>query len=228
MNRTHLALLVTLLFSALHVGLRAQSSGDSVGSGRFGYLRQDGPSASPRVPPRTSRAGAYIGLTVDYMSLGPSAVAPDLGGTPVLIGEEGLLLLNGLMVGGAGGSAHLYNANPATYQFTYSYAGVLLGYEFSLSEGRNFYLQSSVLVGGGGLTAIRRRPELSVTAAGTILEEVRNQNYFLLRPQVVMAYMPSPIASLGVSAGYVVPVGGGSTDFKSLTIGLRLMLGFSL
>jgi hypothetical protein len=162
------------------------------------------------------------------MSLGPSAVAPDLGGTPVLIGEEGLLLLNGLMVGGAGGSAHLYNANPATYQFTYSYAGVLLGYEFSLSEGRNFYLQSSVLVGGGGLTAIRRRPELSVTAGGTILEEVRNQNYFLLRPQVVMAYMPSPIASLGVSAGYVVPVGGGSTDFKSLTIGLRLMLGFSL
>ncbi|MEO5929534.1 MAG: hypothetical protein ABIR47_06355 [Candidatus Kapaibacterium sp.] len=228
MNRTHFALLVTLLFLSLHVGLLAQSADDSVGSGRFAYLRQDELPPSPAVAPRTSRAGVYIGLIADYMGLKPSAVASDLGGTPVMIGEEGLLLLNGLMIGGAGGSAHLYNANPATYQFSYSYAGVLLGYEFGLTDRRNLYLQSSVLIGGGGLTAIRRRPELSVTAGGTILEEIRNQDYFLLRPQIVMAYMPTPIASLGLSAGYVIPVGSNVADFKSLMIGLRVMVGFSL
>ncbi len=168
------------------------------------------------------RGGFYGGATLELTSLKPNDLDPVLGGDLVLIGLRGYVLLNSWMIGGAGISATIYDMSPTYDRFTFGYGGFLTGYDTKIFHGA-LSLQTSVLLGAGGLEMIRRRPDLGGTPGHEILERVRNEDFFCVRPGIAIGYSPIQFLQFGAGVDYLLPIGGDNVaDLRKPAFGLHI------
>jgi hypothetical protein len=172
----------------------------------------------------TPRSGAYGGPTIEFTSLDPAKLDPDLSGDLVLYGGQGYLMINGWMLGGAGYGATLYDISPKYDEFSFAYGGFLTGYDFTIVK--PFSFRVDLLIGGGSVKMIKNRPDLSLANGVTILERYRDEGFFMLRPGASFGFNPLPFFDLRLGANYVFPVGGKRvSDLKNVAFGLQLMFG---
>lgn len=173
----------------------------------------------------TRRSGIYAGPTIEISALSPSSLDPVLGGTMVIYGGQGYLMLNGWLVGGGGWGAVLYDLSPKYDQFSFGYAGLLLGYDQGIFQG-SLSIRPSLLVGAGGLSMIKKRPDIIDSTGHEMLERFRSEDFFTLRPGVSIGFMPFQFLDLRLSLDYVLPVGGARvSDLKSFNYGLQILFG---
>lgn len=174
----------------------------------------------------TRRSGIFVGPTVEMSQLSPGSLDPILGGSMVIYGGQAYLMLNGWLVGGGGWSSVLYDLNPKYDQFSFGYAGLLLGYDQGIFGGR-LTVRPTLLLGAGGLTMIKKRPDIVDTTGHEILERYRSEDFFCMRPGISVGFMPFHFLDLRFVVDYLLPVGGAHvSDLKALDYGLQVMFGF--
>ncbi len=194
------------------------------------FFQQIDSSSEPIEPldPETffkKRGGFFGSAIVELTALEPDDLDPALDGTPVVYGLEGYVLLSSWMLGGGGGSATLYGMSANYDQFSYGYGGVITGYDTKIFYGA-MSLQTSLMIGAGGLEMIRRRPDLGGSAGHEILERVRQESFFCLRPRVSIGFSPLSFMRFSVGASYMLPLGGEKVaDLRKLSYGLGVTLG---
>jgi len=182
----------------------------------------------PALPLAAGRSGLWLGPTVEFTSLDPHTLDPQLGGTIVLIGAQGTLLWDGYVVGGAGVSGRLYDL-PSNYdEFSFGYGGILLGYDWSPGKQRAVSLRPTALVGFGGLSMIKKRPEFSDSTGHEILERYRGENFLVLRPGLSIGAQTTDWLEVRGTVDYLLPIGGENVgDLRKLTYGLQILLGIN-
>lgn len=171
------------------------------------------------------RGGFFGGGAAELTSLDPSALDPVLDGTLVQYGIEGYVLMNSWMIGGTGVSSTLYGMSDNYDRFTFGYGGFLTGYDTKIFYGA-MSLQGSLLIGAGGLEMIKRRPDLGGAPGREIMERVREESFFCVRPGLSLGY--APVAFLRFSAGvtYLYALGGNDVaDLRNVSYGLHVTLG---
>ncbi len=194
----------------------------------MGYDRSDTSEDYVEPPAPTSfvsRSGVYGGPTVEFNTLDPTKLDPDLSGDMVIYGGQGFISINGWVLGGAAFGATLYDISPKYDEFAFSYGGFMTGYGFYIVKPLS--LQMDLLIGGGGIKMVKNRPDLSLTTGKTIQELYRDEGFMVLRPGISLGYAPLPFFDFRVGANYIYPVGGERvSDLKNLAFGLQLMIGF--
>lgn len=171
------------------------------------------------------RSGFFIGPTIEFTELKANSLDPDLSGDIILFGGEVYTMIKGWMLGGAWVSATLYDLTPKYDQFSYGYGGFLTGYDQQFLY-QNFSIKPALLIGGGTLTQIKRRPDIPDSTGHVILERYRDESFFLLRPGISLGYMPLPFLEFRLTVDYMYPVGGSSVgDLRKMTYGLQLLVG---
>ncbi|MEP7218346.1 MAG: hypothetical protein ABI876_05495 [Bacteroidota bacterium] len=168
----------------------------------------------------------YLTGLVAGSSLNLEALDPRLkGGSLVFYGFEGFTLLNGLLIGGGWSGAHLYGA-PAEYdQFSFDYGGILLGYDARLRPLR-LSVRGAVMIASGGLEMIRKDSVLTLSTGREILERVRHEGFYALRPGISIGISPIQYFDLRLGVDYLLPLGGSSlADLRNLTYGIRVAFG---
>jgi hypothetical protein len=185
---------------------------------------------TPEPPKSTTfvpRSGIFGGPTIEFSQLDPAKLDPLLAGNLVMYGGEGFVILNGFMLGGGAIGATLYDMSPSYDEFSYGYGGFLTGYDITIVK--PFSFRADLMIGGGGLKMIRKRPDLAAgdSSGHEILERVRNENFFMFRPGVSLGFSPIPILDFRLGVNYLFPVGGEDVDdLKNLSFGLHMFFGF--
>jgi hypothetical protein len=185
---------------------------------------------TPEPPKSTTfvpRSGIFGGPTIEFSQLDPTKLDPVLAGNLVMYGGEGFIILNGFMLGGGATGATLYDLSPSYDEFSYGYGGFLTGYDITLV--RPFSFRADLMIGGGGLKMIRKRPDLATgdSSGHEILERVRDESFFMLRPGVSFGFSPIPVLDFRLGVNYMFPVGGEEVgDLKNLSFGLHMFFGF--
>ncbi len=163
-------------------------------------------------PPFSQPAnGGGITFGFGLSGINPANLDSTLGGDLVLNVFELFAVNKGLLVGGSFTTALLFDA-PNYDEFSYGYGGLLLGYEHALYYGR-LLIRPSVMIGRGGLTMIRTRPDItfddSLNVAGNeILERVREQDFWMIRPEITIGWSPIQLFRFSASAGFGFATGG--------------------
>lgn len=172
-----------------------------------------------------TRGGFFGSLTVDLTALDPHTLDPALSGNIVIYGAQGYILINSWIVGGGGASSALYDLDPSYERFNFGYGGFLTGYDTKMFNGV-LSLQGSLLIGAGGLEMLKKRPDIADSTGKPILEQYRDEGFFLLKPGLSIGYSPIPYLEFGVGASYLYPIGGENvSDLRALTYGLRITFG---
>lgn len=167
----------------------------------------------------------YIGAGVSLTSLDPSSLDPDLNGTLLFFNVKGHTLLNGWLLGGEWNWGHVYDMTSEFDDVTFEYGGLLAGYDTKIFYGA-LTLRGELLLGAGGMEMIRNRPDLGGSAGREILERVRRENFYAIRPGISIGYAPIPFTDIRFGVNYLVPVGSGKLDdLKNLTYGLQFAFG---
>jgi hypothetical protein len=185
---------------------------------------------APEPPKRTTfvpRSGIFGGPTIEFSQLDPAKLDPALAGNLVMYGGEGFIILNGFMLGGGATGATLYDMSPSYDEFSYGYGGFLTGYDFTIV--RPFSFRADLMIGGGGLKMIKKRPDLTTgdSSGHEILERFRNESFFMVRPGISFGFSPIPVLDFRLGVNYVFPVGGEDVDdLKNLSFGLHMFFGF--
>lgn len=200
-------------------------TGPSGGGGGFGGAPGIGGSG-----------GVYGGPTFELSALEPSTLDPDLSGSMIIYGGQGMLILGNWVLGGGGYSADIFDM-PSNYdEFVFSYGGFLFGYDRPFGD---FSLRGVVLIGGGELKMIKKAPDLGDPLSNGALEEYQRRNgvevlerfreedFFALRPTLSLGFAPLPFFDIRVAASYLMPLGGEDVDdLYTLSYGVQLMFGF--
>lgn len=183
---------------------------------------------APRIPLSTGRSGLWVGPTVEFTTLDPHDLDPQLGGSIVLIGAQGTLLWDGYVVGGAGVSGRLYDLPDNYDQFSFGYGGPIIGYDWMPGRQRTFSIRPMLLLGFGGLSMMKKRPDFVDSAEHQILERYRAEDFFLLRPGLSIGAQPIDWLEVRATADYLMPIGGENVgDLRKLTYGLQIVLGIN-
>lgn len=173
----------------------------------------------------TRRSGIYAGATVELTNLMARSLDPVLDGDMLIYGGEGYLMAQGWIFGGGGWGAVLYDLSPRYDQFSFGYGGLLLGYDQGLAHG-SFSIRPAALLGVGGLTMIKKRPDIVDSTGHEILERYRDESFFCVRPGISLGFQPNPYVDLRVSVDYLMPIGGARvSDLRALTYGVQLIVG---
>jgi hypothetical protein len=167
----------------------------------------------------------YIGAGVSLTSLDPTSLDPDLAGSLLFFNVKGHTLLNGWLFGGEWNWGHIYDIGSEFDDFTFDYGGLLAGYDTKIFYGA-LTLRGELLLGAGGVEMIKNRPDLGGSAGREILERVRRQNFYAIRPGISVGYSPIPYTDIRIGVNYLFPVGTGKLDdLRNLTYGLQFAFG---
>ena len=215
---------------SLHTGdsLTIDSSASSADSVFFSGFDNDSGLIEPLEPVTffQPRSGFfYIGAGVSMTGLEPGSLDPELDGTLLFFNVKGHTLLNGWLLGGEWNWGHIYDLSSGFDDFTFEYGGLLAGYDTKIFYGA-LTLRGELLLGGGGMEMIKNRPDLGGSAGREILERVRRENFYAIRPGVSIGYSPIPYTDIRLGVNYLVPVGSGKLDdLKNVTYGLQFAFG---
>jgi hypothetical protein len=171
--------------------------------------------------------GIYGGPTFEVTTLDPRELDRALDGDIVLYGGRVFLIISGWIMGGEWVGATLYDLSPSYDEFSFSYGGFITGYDLDIYDGLS--IRGDVLIGGGDLNMVKKRPDLrQLDTAGTeILERYRSEGFFALKPGISLGYAPLPFLDLRFAVSFLYPIGGSDVaDLKSTVYGLHVMLGF--
>lgn len=163
-------------------------------------------------------SGAHISLGFAFSGIAPADLDPELGGDLILSVLEIYVMRKGLLFGGSWTSSTLYDA-PLYDEFVFDYKGVLLGYDYSLFYGK-MGIRPAVMVGRGDITMIRTRPDITYDtllnpSGNVVLERVREDEFWMIRPSLSLTWSPSPIFHFRAEGGYLYGAGGES-DMEDL------------
>lgn len=172
--------------------------------------------------PQFSRPSSGAGIAVGFNLTGlkPETLDPELGGDLLLTNIDAYIILRGalrgFLFGGSWTSATLYDPGERYDQFSFGYSGVLLGYDHSLFYGR-MTIRPSILLGGGDITMIKKRPDLTLDNAlnpngREVLERIRDQDFFVIRPGFGIGYSPIEMLQFRIDVGFLYPTGDGALD----------------
>ena len=173
----------------------------------------------------STRDGLMAGATIQFSELRPKDLDPDLSGEFIFFGGEILGINNGLILGGGWSSVTLYDLTPKYDELTFSFGGFITGYDQQFLY-QKFSIRPTVMIGGGEITMIKKRPDIVDSTGHEILERYRDEGYFLLRPGISLGFSPASYFDIRLTADYHYPIGGGNiSDLRKLNYGLALMIG---
>lgn len=207
--------------------------------GPLPLLAQDAPEEDPweiddefsMSPPFSQPAnGGGLSFGFGLSGIDPGTLDSSLGGDLILNTFELYGVGRGLLIGASWTTSLLYDA-PNYDEFTYDYGGLLLGYEHALYYGR-LMIRPSVMIGRGGLTMIRTRPDITYSdtlnpSGREVLERVREQDFWVIRPELSLGWSPLQIFrfSAGVGFGYVTGGEGVVEDLREPVYTLSFTFG---
>lgn len=173
----------------------------------------------------STRNGLMVGPTIQFTELRPKDLDPDLSGEFVFFGADIIAAVNGFLLGGGWSSATLYDLSPKYDELTFSSGGFITGYDQQFLY-QKFSIRPTVMIGGGGITMIKKRPDIVDSTGREILERYRDEEYFLLRPGISLGFAPNQFFDIRLTADYNYPIGGDKvSDLRKLSYGLALMIG---
>ncbi len=169
--------------------------------------------------------GIFGGYTFELSTLKTSELDPDIDKSLILTGGYGYVIISQWLIGGGGASVDMEEPNEQYERFTMGYSGLLTGYDKLLA--RNFSVRTTLLVGGGEVSMIKKRPDLTSFGDNPFLERFREEDFFLLRPEVSVGYTLFSFLDVRLSAGYWYPIGGNDAqDLRQFMFGLHFLSGF--
>lgn len=172
----------------------------------------------------STKNGLMVGVTIQFSELRPKDLDPDLSGEFVFFGGEIIGAVNGFILGGGWSSATLYDLSPKYDELTFSLGGFITGYDQQFLY-QTFSIRPTVMIGGGGITMIKKRPDIVDSTRREILERYRDEDYFLLRPGISLGFSPTQFFDIRLTADYYYPVGGDKvSDLRKLNYGLAFMV----
>lgn len=179
----------------------------------------------PEHAPSAGGFGIFVGSSFSLTTLKPTDLDPDLDETLLYRGGLGYAILSHWLVGGGGASVDLQDPNSSYDRFQLGYGGFLTGYDQLLTD--DLSIRGSLLVGSGELSMIKNRPDLDSLSEHPFLEQYREENFFLVKPQVSVGYVLFSIFDLRLTGGYWLPFGAAEVeDLRQFTFGLDIMIGF--
>lgn len=222
---------ILLLLAGSVLPLAAQEDDDSL-------FTENWPEIEVPPPPQFSRPSSGAGLAVGFglTGLTPGSLDTMLGGDLVLSSIDAYVILRGtlqgLLLGGSWTWSSLYDPGERYDEFSFGYSGFLLGYDHSLFYGK-LTVRPSVLLGWGDITMIRRRPDITYDTTlnptgREVLERVRDQDFFMLRPGFGIGYSPIDLLQFRADVAFMYPTGDASVDdLRKPVYSLQVVFGSS-
>lgn len=206
MRQSHIYLFLFFILFLASTGL-AQTDSDDDYTGDEEYEEYNPYSFGPKFSRPSSGVGLGFGFSLT--DLKPSSLDPDLGGDLVPTNIEAYAMIKGLLLGISWTSTDLYDPGDLYDEFSFGYTGFMAGYDHSLFYGK-MTMRLSMLIGGGELVMIKKRPDISsdpiLNPGGReVLEEVRNQEFFILRPAFGIGYSPIDFIQFRTEVGFMYP-----------------------
>lgn len=179
----------------------------------------------PVFAPGPGSFGIFGGPTFALSSLKTTDLDPDLDDVLILKGGYGYVILSHWLIGGGGAGITLEQPNNIYDKFSMGFGGFLTGYDRLLVGKLSGRI--AMLVGGGDLSMIKRRPDLSALGENEFLERYREEEFFLLHPEVSVGYAILPFIDVRLAASYWYPIGSADVDdLRQFNYGLHVMIGF--
>lgn len=179
----------------------------------------------PMFAPAPGSFGIFGGPTFELTSLKLSDLDPDIDDVLILKGGYGYVLLSHWLIGGGGAGVTLEEPNETYDKFSMGFGGFLTGYDQLLVGKLSGRL--SLLIGGGDIAMIKKRPDLSPLGDNEFLERYREEDFFLLHPELSIGYAILPFIDVRVAASYWYPIGSADVDdLRQFNYGIHLMFGF--
>ena len=223
MNAGRLAMLIGMLLMMVTVTLPAQTDDDDIVEEDDGWDTVD--VEDPDVAPDPGSFGVFGGPAFEFSMLKTADLDPALDETLFMSGGFGYAIVAHWILGGGGVGVTLENPNDAYDRFSFGYGGFLTGYDLEFNERLNARL--ALLVGGGGLSMIKKRTDLSPLGDNEFLERYREEEFFLIRSEASVGVKVIPFIELRLAGAYIHPLGGGDVaDLRHFSAGLHLMFGF--
>ncbi len=179
----------------------------------------------PVFAPGPGSFGIFGGPTFELTSLKTTDLDPELDEVLLLKGGYGYVILSHWLIGGGGAGVTLEKPNSTYDRFGMHFGGFLTGYDRLLAGKLSGRI--SLLVGGGDISMIKKRPDLSPLGNNEFLERYREEEFFLLHPEVSIGYAVLPFIDIRLAASYWYPIGSaGAEDLRQFNYGVHVMFGF--
>lgn len=179
----------------------------------------------PVFAPGPGSFGIFGGPTFELTSLKTTDLDPALDEVLLLKGGYGYVILSHWLIGGGGAGVTLEEPNSTYDRFGMHFGGFLTGYDRLLAGKLSGRI--SLLVGGGDIEMIKKRPDLSPLGDNEFLERYREEEFFLIHPEVSIGYAVLPFIDIRLAASYWYPIGSaGAEDLRQFNYGVHVMFGF--
>lgn len=217
-----------LMLLGAAIPMIAQPDSDNDGFDDDGFMEENPLSMKPKFSRPSGGFGVAIGFGLT--DLKPKTLDPLLGGEFVPTSVDAYFIASGILVGYSATTFDLYDPGELYDEFSFSYGGIMLGYDHSLFYGR-MSMRLSLLIGGGSLTMIKNRPDITYDPilnpdGRPVFEEVRDQGFTMFRPAVGIGYAPIDFLQFRVETGFMYPTSdAGVEDLREPTVNFQVVFG---
>ena len=229
MRQSHISLFLFALFFLTGTGaILAQTESDGEYPVDEEYEEYNMYSFGPKFSRPSSGVG--LGFGFNFTDLKPSTLDPDLDGDFIPTTVDAYAMIKGLLLGVSWTSTTLYDPGDLYDEFSFGYTGFMAGYDHSLFYGK-MTMRVSLMLGGGELVMIKKRPDISSNpilnpTGREILEEVRNQEFFILRPAFGIGYSPIDFIQFRGEVGFMYPTSDDKVgDLREPVYGFQIVFG---